>query len=192
MCTGILLLFFLFLRTCHWCEVVFVLHSWWLGTSLSGTVQVIYSGQLAGGGTRLRLFFFPFWLSVFISHQDHSVWGRTGGEEEKLKGKRECNKRGKLKSPGNCMQHSACWRSRFSAWRAWEPSSLLLQPSVPLQQTTGAHRSLQRLMAWVGSLRLSRLLASCMPALATPAESQVPSDLGGWRLSGQCGEELGM
>lgn len=58
--------FFLFLRTCHWCEVVFVLHSRQLGTSLSGTVQVIYSGHLTGGGTRLHLF--SFWLSVFILH----------------------------------------------------------------------------------------------------------------------------
>lgn len=115
---------------------MFVLHSRWLGTSLSGTVQVIYSGQRTGGGTRLCLFFFAFWLSMFVLHQGHRVWGNTGGEEVKLKGKRMCRRKWKLNSPGNSVQNSTFWRSSFSAGIAQESSLLLIQPPVPLQQTT--------------------------------------------------------
>lgn len=123
---------FLFLRTCHWCEVVFVLHSRWLGTSLSGTVQVIYSGQLTGGGTRLHLFFFAFWLSMFILHQGHSVCGNTRGEEIQLKRERMCSKKWKLNSPGSSVQSSTFRRGSFSAGIAQESSLLLFQPPVPL------------------------------------------------------------
>lgn len=128
---------FLFLRTCHWCEVVFVLHSRWLGTSLSGTVQVIYSGQRTGGGTRLCLFFFAFWLSMFVLHQGHRVWGNTEGEEVKLKGKRMCRRKWKLNSPGNSVQNSTFWRSSFSAGIAQESSLLLVQPPVPCSKLLG-------------------------------------------------------
>lgn len=93
--TGILLLF-LFLRTCHSYEVVFVLRSRWRWTSLSGTAQVMDLGQLTGGGTGLHLFFFPFWWNGLVLQQDRGMVGRKGGEKEKLKGKRVWKKRWKL------------------------------------------------------------------------------------------------
>lgn len=156
--------FFLFLRTCHWCEVVFVLHSQWLGTSLSGTIQVIYSGHLTRGGTRLHLFFFSFWLSAFILHEGRTTWGRTGGE--KLKGKRMCNRRWKSKSPVNCIQHKTCCRRLFGGWWAREPHTLFLQPPVPLQQTAGVHGSCRSL--WPRSvchMWAVSWLAACLPWL---------------------------
>lgn len=93
--TGILLLF-LFLRTCHSCEVVFVLRSRWRWTSLSGTAQVMDLGQLTGGGTGLHLFFFPFWWNGLVLQQDWGMVGRKGGGKEKFKGKRGWKKWWKL------------------------------------------------------------------------------------------------
>lgn len=109
---------FLFLRTCLWCEVVFVLRSRWLGTSLSGTVQVMNSGQLTGGGTRLHLFFFPFWLRVFILPP--RSWRVREGE--KWKGERTGSERWEWRGSGKSVQHGSSWRSWLGAWGAQEPS----------------------------------------------------------------------
>lgn len=77
-----------------------------------------------------------------------------------------CNNRWNLKSPSNCMQHGTCWRSWFRGWWAREPSSLLLQPPVPLQQVTGARGGCRGL--WPGLVchvwAVSRL-AACLPWL---------------------------